>query len=546
MTTPADTRHARLASAVFAVLLAATAWRALTGDLELHGDGREYVIQTQSIVFNHRLSIDAGPIREYWNRTNPYGQPLADVRPAREELAEETQSGGDFGGLYPDRFGGYRYYHFWLYSLLVAPLYALLHAVSPGAAEYHAFRAMNTLFLLLPFLVAWRRGRGWPLLIVTGLMMLTPLLPYVDWQHSELMCFCFVMLALQTAGLPRWRGLGPVLLGLAATQNPPIILFLPLHFALMMRNRPSRIPPVALAYAAGAAAFGLSLLYSRWYFGVWNVIEAIGLAKLAYASVPRALHIFFSPLNGALWFFPAAFLVLPSCLRRDNALFVGLALLLAFAAAWLASSTANFNAGQVGSARYTVWILAPLVFAVTHGPWLPGPSLRAPRAAVFAAGVALNLVLVAHFQTQLLANKDIRRFGGSWRARPEVARIYRFIPYPDDVETLVENIRGRELPIPRHFNGLYAWDLGGGRSLWIISARLLRDTRGTTWPDNALPRYTARPPNDVFEFRDGVVRLAPEKITGFVEHPVLGGYVEVRMQRAVPEIVTDMPLFIAR
>jgi len=314
----------RVVDVVFIVLMTFVFLQAMDNDLKLHGDSREYIIQTQSIVLQRSLRVDPEFIRAYWNRTEPFGEKLGQVRPPAKTLEETSQAGGGFGGLYPDRRREYRYYHFWAYSLAVAPLYAILHLFG-GSLEYHAFRVMNAVFLLLPFLVAWRLGRRWMLLGVMALVLVSPLIAYTDWAHPELFCFALVILAFQLVEFPRARWWTPFLLGLAATQNLPIVLFFPAHaywFSLCQPCDRETMTRGLVAYAAGVIVVFLSMLYFRYWFGVWNVISAIGLASLAYSSVSRALAFLFSPLSGAIWFFPAAFLFPLVCLRRKNALLV--------------------------------------------------------------------------------------------------------------------------------------------------------------------------------------------------------------------------------
>ena len=172
--------------------------RALTAQLVECGDGREYILQTQAIVFERSLAISPAARAAYWNRTNPFGKELGDVRPldaARPEiLRESSQAYGNFGSLYPDRFGAWRYCHAWIYSLAAAPFYALLHYSGSGL-EYYAFRALNAILFaaaLMSIFFAWPGLRS---AFLAGAVLLTPLAGYLQWAHTEVFCFALTTLS---------------------------------------------------------------------------------------------------------------------------------------------------------------------------------------------------------------------------------------------------------------------------------------------------------------------------------------------------------------
>jgi hypothetical protein len=532
---PAWLRPLRRLSPPAVILLAVLTLAAvsgLAGRPGLHGDGLEYVVQTQSLVFGHELQISPGARRDYWNRTNPYGVTLGETKAPDGELAEANQAGGGFGGLYPDRFGGYRYYHFWAYSLFVAPLYLLAHLLDPaGGLEYRAFQVANVLLLVGFLALLWLERRKYPVLALVALALVTPLVPYCDWQHPELFCLFFTFFALWAA---ERKGsctcLAPLSLGLAAAQNLPILLFFPFLGVLQMptiRALPaSRRARLLLCYTGGGLLALSSLLYFKHYFGTGSVIAAVGGASLDYASLARTGDLFFSPLSGAVFFYSAGVLPLLAVVSRRNLQPIAVAVLCVAAAAWLSTATGNFNSGQIGAMRYAVWLLAPLWYCAAR--WLPpavrcdGPGLRVALSLLACLGFAW------YFGTYRLLRKDAGRFEATARARPEVARLFRWTHYRDDVETLVENILARELPAPSDFDGVYLWDLGRREYLWVFSARALAHPGRISWRpgDREPPRIVASPEQPLRIAMDG------ERATfGYSaglrtrRHPVLGEYV---------------------
>jgi hypothetical protein len=533
---------------LMALLLLAVAALGLRGrqQLDVYGDGLEYIVQTQAIALDGRLSIDPARRADYWNRTNPFRHQLTDVGAGNS--AELRPSGGGFGGLYPDRFGAWRYYHFWGYSAAVAPLYRLLHELSPdGSLEYHAFWAANLAFLLLPFLVSWRKGAGWETAAVWALIMFSPLIPYLDWQHPELFLSCLTLLSFQLADHPRWRFWSPLMLGAAASQNPPLALLFPLHLLYTGMNYGERrgifVRRCWAAYALGAAAATVPALYFRHYFGAFNLIEAVGLARLDFAVQGRASSLLFSPMVGAVWSFPTLFAFLPLCVRRASAAFVLAALLSVAAMTWLSASTANLLSAQLGAARYMVWILAPLQFAVLKPEWI-AVSSKPVRAAAFMAAAVLNLFIIRHFALYELPLKHVARFVTGGRAQPETAALYKYSRFHDDVEVLVENIRRSELPEPKAFNGIYIWNIGDNLSLWVISRQALSHLKHFAWPTPSIPPFRADPVNNLFRLRDGIVELNQNEISAFHVHPVLGKYVLAWVGRKVDRVSTSGAIYV--
>jgi len=533
----------------FAILMIGTAWLGLRGPLSISGDGIEYMIQTQSIVLNGTLRIDTDQIRDYWNRTNPFGVSLGK---SGSPSARFAMAHGGYGGLFRDRFGDWRYYHFWAYPLAVAPLWALTHFLSPGSfIEYNTFRFVNVCCLLIPFVMAWYRRGGWALLSVCTLVLISPLISYADWESQELFCFCLVFSSFWLVDSSRYRFLGPLCLGVAASQNVPIMLFFPLHGLWMIARSNSHrwrdYIMLAVAYLLGAGLAVSSMSYFKFYFDVPSVIEKVGLANLHYATIARTMHVFFSPATGVLWMFPACFLFLTVCANRKNIMFVAGVLVTLIPVVWLTTSTSNLNAGQVGSVRYAVWFLAPLWYVVLSGPWLDqGLGRRAGRA-LFIMAVTASLLLIGYFRTWELLGKNVSRFYGGCRNVSEVAALYSALEYHDDVEVLAETVLGHHLQSPRSFSGVYIWNLGTGKSLWVISRRDVNDQGAFVWKTEGVPVYRSIPEGNVVFAKetDSTVRLAVGQLARFTTNTVLGAYILVWVDREVGMVSSTLPVRIA-
>jgi hypothetical protein len=222
-------------------------------------------------------------------------------------------------------------------------------------------------------------------LAVSLLALATPLPAYVSWPHPELFCFGLTTAALLLAAQPRARLGSALLLAVAATQNLPLLLFFPLHLLVaLQRCWPLtwwQLVRLAASYLPAVLLVAATLLWTHHCFGVFNVITGAGMARGSYASWTGVAAIFGGPLIGALWYYPMCLLLLPAGARwRDAALLVATTLAVA-TAAWLCTTTANFNSDQVGAWRYTAWLLAPfwyLLLTPSGSSRAAGPT-RIPR-----------------------------------------------------------------------------------------------------------------------------------------------------------------------
>ncbi|MFH0793729.1 MAG: hypothetical protein V2A74_06820, partial [bacterium] len=414
--------------------------------------------------------------------------------------------------------------------------------------EHFSFRIMNCLYLLIPFVLLGWTECSWLLLIFSFLTLFSPLLPYVDWQHPELFCFCLVFVSFYCVNRRGWSFFAPLFLGLGATQYPPMLVFFPLHF--IYRLSAAR-PDSRKGWAMMLSSYLLALLiaasaplYFKHYFGAYNVITAVGYASFKYVSLGRTVDMFLHPMIGAIWFYPALFCFIPAAIGRKNALFIGGALVSAFCAAYLSTAGTNFNGGQVGSLRYTVWILAPLFFFLTRPENFRAVSGNRIRLLLFAAGVLLTLLDIRLFKTGTFLGKEDRGFGPGERATDETARLFRYTHYRGDIEVLAENILGNEIGVPEDFNSIYIWNIKRGWSLWVVSQRALSQLQTFSFDSPDIPEFTSYPANEPFVWENGKVVLKAERIRNFQTQPVLGNYVLLRVHTRVKTINSNVKVFV--
>ena len=547
-----------LLHALFAALLLLLAVRTLRSPLSEFGDGREYVLQTQSIVFDQTLAVHPERRAQYFNETNPFGvtlKPDGVEVPDQEAQGEERQFGGKFGSLYLSRDGSFRYIHSWVYSLAAAPAYALLHMLTPAPGEYLAFRVLNIAALFFPLLLMWRLRPSAATLLFVAVLFASPITPHLQFAHPEVFCLGCVLASFVGIQI-RWaRPLSPLLLGIGAAQNVPIALFFPLHMWLMWREENILRGGMSLRAAARAfAPYGVAaifpaaaLAYNLNHFGTLNLIAQLGQADFAYLSLRKMASVFVSPMIGCLWYMPASWLALVVALAARQyriAFFFSLSVL---AVATLSSTTANINSAQLSACRYAVWYLGPLYLLPFLLPAGLPSSTRRREAIAWLAGLSLVTLVWAQLGTWRFLLGESYRFFSSQRAVPEVAALYRFSHFHDDVEPLVENVTGREIPVAHRFRGIYVWNLGKGESLWVVSQRAMatdsslevRSEADLAGSESLNRSFSVSRTED-----SNLYRLTIRPDAQFARHPYLGGYLMLWVNSQVLGARSEAPVAI--
>ncbi len=468
--------------AVCLAVLVVLSRRTLLAPPMLFGDGVEYVLQTQAIVFDQSLAIEPVTRGAYFNLTNPYGKKLlfgASHDTRAFNLSETNQLGGGFGSLYPALDGSYRYVHSWIYSAAVAPFYAVFHILWPGALEYKAFIAANLCFLMLPFLLLWALQPCWASLIfLIGALGASPYTPFLQWAHSEVFCAAGVMTAFALLRYERLRSLSSIPLAFAAAQNIPLVLLFPFHAYLHAQQRKATSKCSrrnALAFVAlylVAAAIPLAIMcQSQLLFGEWNVIPALGFADTSNVTLQRITSVVFSPIIGFVWYYPFVWVALALVLavgRWREALLCAISML---AVIVVSSTTNNISSAQLSTTRYSLWFVAVLWTLPFYVGAFQLSSIKRGGGTLVAFAVVLCGALLYWFKTHSFISGEWSYFAGGQRTSSELATLYRWSHFEDDVEVLVENIKQMELFRPHDFSDIYIWNLGCGESMWVVSKR---------------------------------------------------------------------------
>lgn len=298
-------------------------------------------------------------------------------------------------------------WHFWMYPALAAPL--VRAGDLAGLSQTAGFTVLNAALLLLALWVVARELS----VLAAVFLVVGPIIWWIDKPHTEVFTFALLSIGLAKRG-SAWS---PVAVGLAATQNPPIGILLPLLLAdWWARRRRTRAASVvdgagrgasrrqmAAGFAAGFALVGLPAVYYELTRGVVNPLIATGQAQIP--TLREALVVVGDTNLGLIIGYPlfplfvgliGTVLVVrlgPRTLLRE----AWLPMAAGATFLWSFAQVTNFNHGATpGMSRYGLWLLPlgiPLLRLVA-GPDRPAESVFCRRClqALCVASVAWSLV----------------------------------------------------------------------------------------------------------------------------------------------------------
>lgn len=357
----------------YACLLAAVLFLGACGvRYQLSGDIAEYSLMTVALANHGTPDIRAADIAE-----------AIRVAPELDYAFVDLQKGiarGDKvprAGFHLDNGGNVQAIHFFAYSALAVIPYKLLDAV--GAPPMKCYQFVNAALLLVLGL-ALRRffGNGLHALGGLALYLLCGGLAYANWSSPESVTASALLAGLLLCGSSAPLA-GGVLVGLAATQNPSVVLALGLIPVIVLCNhwRPGmrtaegweRVwhAPVVGGLAAGALLFAANPLFNLHAFGVPSII-AVGYTVPELGTWER-LHSVFLDLNQGMFLaIPAvAVLMLWLAFERGAArsrILLACVVLVILGMTLPALVVTNWNSGAAGVMRYAFWAAMPLLFVL--------------------------------------------------------------------------------------------------------------------------------------------------------------------------------------
>jgi hypothetical protein len=357
------TQHALFAAGFLILLLATVLVRPITG-----GDASEYLHMTHGWI-NH-WSPDLRP------EDGNTAEPILEAMGYTDYAFGRGYYGTDNGRLFSS--------HFWLYSLAMVPATLFMRLIKGN--EFAAFQLTNVLFFMAAIAVALRYGEG-NRFVFLGLSVLSPVLWYLRWPGPEVYTWSFVSMSLALATAKRYSP-AALCAALAATQNQSLVFLV--AFIVFLALNTGHLATIASTVAAGL--FSLApVVFTYAFYGHLSPFTAFGLVDPSLISPQRTTSFLFDLNQGMLPYVPFLLVSLAAvtfmiATRRD---FIGLCALITIAFVILPTEAQpNWNGGQMGMARYAVWVVPICAWLVSqHVP--SGRNMNRLFAVVFAVEVAL-------------------------------------------------------------------------------------------------------------------------------------------------------------
>lgn len=422
---------------------------------QLAGDIAEYSLLTIAIANHGTPDIRATDIAEA-QRVAPK------LEAAYTDLEKGIARGGDVPrpGFHRDKQGNTQAIHFFAYSALAAVPYKVLDTL--GVAQMKCFKFVNAAMLFVLGL-ALRRffNDSRRALVGLALYVLCGGLAYANWTSPESMSASALL-----AGLLLCASAAPLaggaLIGLAATQNPSIVLVLALLPVIVLCRhwRPGMATaeawnhvwhaPVIGGLVAGVALFATNPLFNLYAFGVPSII-AVGYTLPELGSWSRLHSVFFDLSQGMFLAIPAvAALSFWLALDRRGArgrILLLCALVVVLGMTLPALVVTNWNSGAAGVMRYSFWAAMPLLFVLLWQMREQGPASKRVIVGLllFQAVATVHMVSYPYTRFSPLARLVMLYAPAAYNPEPEIfyERTVRTEVYVDNEDIFQFTERGQ-------------------------------------------------------------------------------------------------------
>lgn len=343
--------------------------------MRINGDGGEYLMTMHALAERGSVAITPDDFAQFVQRPASelaaINYPLAFYRELLVQFSTpQPRSWGGYASVRPDQLYSM---HFWLYSLLSVPLYALLRPL--GGNPVWALGLTNLAFCMA---AAYYLRRHMPACWHYACILFAALGTsfYVAYTGPEIMtasCFLIAVLALAHGRF----GTSVLACGMAASQSPSVALLLPLIFLFwwvkpargLLAADPPEVPRAPALVQAGVGMLALAAPY-LFFLSIFGVASLTGkyFTSFELISAQRFVSLLFDVDQGMIAGVPGLFVGLLASVwlieRHARARFAGLAAicLCAFTAAAIPTLAAlNWNSGAVVFMRYAYWLAMPMV-----------------------------------------------------------------------------------------------------------------------------------------------------------------------------------------
>lgn len=327
---------------------------------EMYGDGREYMLMTESFQnhFSPQLLKD-------------------DIVKATEDYKFEFELNRDDGeypfGFFTSNTEKTYSYHFWLYSLLVLPIKFILKIINSN--QLRCFQIFNALIYIASLWYTYIKYKGSKQnkFFLIMLFMINPALYYIVWTHTEVFTFSLVCISLVMYSNKEYEK-AIFTVSVAAMQNQPIIFLGGMYFVDYFINKYNDEKRIKLREYLFETVkkgvffipFFIPLIFYYFNFGTFSLIASSGYVTFD-GMIKKVSSLFFDLNQGMLPFIPIViimyFVILVLGIAKFNFKCI-LNIVTVIVIMLFCSLQLNWNPGEAGIMRYNVWVIPILVYFI--------------------------------------------------------------------------------------------------------------------------------------------------------------------------------------
>jgi hypothetical protein len=470
---------------------------------EMYGDGREYMLMTESFQnhFSPQLLKD-------------------DIVKATEDYKFEFELNRDDGeypfGFFTSNTDKTYSYHFWLYSLLVLPIKSILKIINSN--QLRCFQIFNALIYIASLWYTYIKYKGSKQnkFFLIMLFMVNPALYYIVWTHTEVFTFSLVCISLVMYSNKEYEK-AIFTVSVAAMQNQPIIFLGGMYFIDYFINKYNDEKRIKLKeYLFEMVKKGVffipffsPLIFYYFNFGTFSLIASSGYVRFD-GMINKVSSLFFDLNQGMLPFIPMVLLmyfyilfigILKSKVKSILNITTIIVIML------FCSLQTNWNPGEAGIMRYNVWIIPILIYFII--------SLKGEVIYNIKNKIINNLIVIS-----IILNGFIIIFTGSFKYRyshvefnPISKYVLNLAPelYNPQEEIFAERSLGHEDYSENDFPIIYLDHLGNVRKVLLnndsINKLVDRLDCSSELIEKKIAKYKDKGNNYYINFRNEDIKL---------------------------------------
>ncbi len=353
----------------------------------IRGDGREYILMTQSFL-NHSSSDlrneDARDTVREFKKNNPTFADHFLNCDSNEDCGISSLIGR---GYFSDKNNKLYSYHFSFYSLVNIPASIITNKLSKSPTT--SFYLTNSIFSIIAlfFVIFFINESVLYKLTILILIASQATFAYLKWPHPESITLSLMIIAICLMKRNMFL-LSSIIFAISSLQYQPLGLVsaIVLLYGFIRELKELNVNPIkdfitnkkliikyfSIAFISGTIVLIPSLFYLH-HFSSPNIIASYGGSKTSLISLSRLMSLYFDLNQGAVLLYPIVILTSPLIfvasiftIKKNSSKNSLLLIFISLVAAIPCLTTTNWNSGADNVMRYAFWVSLPLVFSFTE------------------------------------------------------------------------------------------------------------------------------------------------------------------------------------